>query len=116
MVKEKEVITYPHYVNFAIGKSDVSDSETVNLQYVADMIKSVPDKKFCIAGYADKQTGNEEVNARLSKERAQNVYTILTSKYGIPESQLTVDAKGGVDTMYLNKSDLSRSVVIAEVK
>ena len=116
VVVDKQMVTYPHYVNFAIGKANVSDSETINLQYVAEMIKSVPDKKFCIAGYADKQTGNDEVNTRLSKERAQNVYNILTQQYGIPASQLTLDAKGGVDTMFLNNPDLSRSVIIAEVK
>ena len=116
IVKEKEMVTYPHYVNFAMGKADVSDAETVNLQYVAEMIKSVPDKKFCVAGYADKQTGNDEINNKLSNERAKNVYEILTKQYGISEKQLTIKANGGVDTMFLGKSDLSRSVVIAEVK
>ncbi|MBQ9668242.1 MAG: SusC/RagA family TonB-linked outer membrane protein [Prevotella sp.] len=116
VVKTKEYVTYPHYVNFEVNKTDVTDQETVNLQYVADMIKSVPDKKFSVVGYADKQTGTADKNAQLAKGRAQNVYDVLTKKYGVKASQLTLDSKGGVDTMFLGNSDLSRSVIIAEVK
>ncbi len=116
VVNTKEFITYPHYVNFAVNETNVTDQETVNLQYVAEMIKSVPDKKFSVVGYADKQTGTADKNAQLAKNRAQNVYDVLTKKYGVKASQLTLDSKGGVDTMFLNNSDLSRSVIIAEVK
>ena len=116
VVKTKEFVTYPHYVNFAVNDTKVTDQETVNLQYVAEMIKSVPDKKFSVVGYADKQTGTADKNAQLAKNRAQNVYDVLTKKYGVKASQLTLDSKGGVDTMFLNNSDLSRSVIIAEVK
>ena len=116
VITTKEFVTYPHFVNFAINKTEVTDQEKVNLQYVADMIKSVPDKKFSVVGYADKQTGTNERNAQLAKDRAQNVYNVLTKQYGVKASQLTLDSKGGVDTMFLNNSDLSRSVIIAEVK
>ena len=116
VVKSKEFVTYPHFVNFAINKTDVTDQEKVNLQYVAKMIKSVPDKKFSVVGYADKQTGTSEINAQLAKDRAKNVYNVLTQQYGVNASQLTLDSKGGVDTMFLNNSDLSRSVIISEVK
>ena len=116
VVTTKEFVTYPHFVNFAINKTEVTDQEKVNLQYVADMIKSVPDKKFSVVGYADKQTGTNERNAQLAKDRAQNVYNVLTKQYGVKASQLTLDSKGGVDTMFLNNSDLSRSVIISEVK
>jgi outer membrane protein OmpA-like peptidoglycan-associated protein len=116
VITTKEFVTYPHFVNFAINKTEVTDQEKVNLQYVAEMIKSVPDKKFSVVGYADKQTGTSERNAQLAKDRAQNVYNVLTKQYGVKASQLTLDSKGGVDTMFLNNSDLSRSVIIAEVK
>ncbi len=116
VVNTKDIVTYPHYVNFGLNETKVSDQENVNLQYVADMIKSVPDKKFSVVGYADQQTGSAERNQQLSKQRAQNVYDILTKQYGVKASQLTTDAKGGVDTMFLGKSNLSRSVIISEVK
>ena len=113
---EKEYVTYPHYVKFNISDANVADEDVVNLQYVAQMIKSVPQKKFAVTGYADKQTGNDDINGKLSEQRAQNVYNILTQKYGVPASQLALGAKGGVDTMFLGNPDLSRSVIISEVK
>ena len=116
VVNTKEFVTYPHFVNFALRETTVQDREVVNLKYVAEMIKSVPGKKFSVVGYADKQTGTAEINAKLAKERAQNVYDILTKKYGVPANQLTLDSKGGVDTMFLNDPQLSRSVIISEVK
>ena len=103
-------------MNFAKRETKVQDREVVNLQYVAQMIKSVPDKKFSVVGYADKQTGSAELNAKLAKERAQNVFDVLTKQYGVSAKQLTLDAKGGVDTMFLNDPQLSRSVIISEVK
>ena len=116
VINTKEYVTYPHFVNFALRETKVQDREIVNLQYVAEMIKSVPGKKFSVVGYADKQTGSQEINAKLARERAQNVYDVLTKKYGVFSSQLTLDSKGGVDTMFLNDPQLSRSVIISEVK
>ncbi len=116
IVKTQEFITYPHYVNFAKNETKVVDNEVVNLQYVAEMIKSVPKKKFNVVGYADKQTGSSDRNEQLSKQRAQNVYDVLVKQYGVPASQLVLGAKGGVDTMFLDKPQLSRSVIISEVK
>ena len=116
VIRSKEFITYPHFVNFNINETNVQDREKVNLQYVADMIKTVPGKKFSVVGYADKQTGSAERNAVLAQQRAKNVYDVLTQMYGVSADQLTLDAKGGVDTMFLNDPQLSRSVIISEVK
>ena len=109
-------ITYPYLVTFALGNSDINNQEKVNLQGIADMIKNTPNRTFSVIGYADKQTGTEEINTRLAKNRAQNVYDLLTKEYGVPASRLTLDSKGGVDNMYLNDPRLSRSVIISEVK
>jgi outer membrane protein OmpA-like peptidoglycan-associated protein len=109
-------ITYPYLVTFALGNTDINNQEKVNLQGIADMIKNTPNRTFSVIGYADKQTGTEEINTRLAKGRAQNVYDLLTKEYGVPASRLTLDSKGGVDNMYLNDPRLSRSVIISEVK
>ena len=115
-VKEKEYVTYPYLVTFDLAKTDITNQETVNLEGIAKMIKSTPNAKFSVVGYADKGTGTAEKNAQLAKDRAQNVYNMLTQKYGVPASRLTMDSKGGVDDMYLNDPRLSRSVIISEVK
>ena len=103
-------------MNFSIGQSEVGNRDKVNLETVAQMIKATPDKKYTVYGYADKQTGSEERNAQLAQERSQNVYDILIKQFGVKASQLVRDAKGGVDVMYLNDPQLSRSVIISEVK
>ena len=116
VINNTQTVTFPYLVNFTIGQSDVVNREKVNLETVAQMIKATPDKKYSVYGYADKQTGSEERNAQLTQERSQNVYDILVKQYGVPASQLVREAKGGVDVMYLNDPQLSRSVIISEVK
>ena len=115
-IDNSRIVTFPYMVNFTVNTTDVVNREKVNLENVAKMIKSTPEKKYNVIGYADKQTGTAEGNAKLAQNRAQNVYDILVSKYGVPASQLVKDSKGGVDYMYLNDGQLSRSAIISEVK
>ena len=116
IIDNSRVITFPYLVNFVIGTSDVVNREKVNLETVAQMMKATPNKKYNVIGYADKQTGSAERNRQLAQQRAQNVYNILVNQYGVPASQILKDSKGGVDYMYLNDPQLSRSVVISEVE
>ena len=115
-VDNSRIVTFPYLVNFVVNTTDVVNREKVNLETVAAMIKATPEKKYSVIGYADKQTGTPEGNAKLASGRAQNVYDILVNQYGVPASQLVKDSKGGVDYMYMNDEQLSRSVIISEVK
>lgn len=116
VIEKNTVATFPYLVNFVINKTDVVNREKVNLQAVADMIKATPGKKYNVVGYADAQTGNAEGNAQLAQSRAQNVYDILVNQYGVSRDSLVLDSKGGVDNMYYDDAQLSRSVIISEVK
>ena len=116
VITKKEVITFPYLVNFDINKTVVVNRERVNIGNVATMIKAAEGKKFAITGYADQQTGNPEINAKLAQQRAQAVYDVLTKECGIPASRLVLDSKGGVDYMYFKDAEMSRSVIISEVK
>ena len=116
VIKEESVITFPYLVNFVINKTDVVNREQVNLETIAKMIKAASGKKFNVIGYADNTTGTPEKNAQLAQSRAQNVYDLLVNQYGVSRDSLVLDSKGGVDNMYLNDPQLSRSVVISEVK
>ncbi len=101
---------------FAINKAYLSQKEAVNLEAYADLIKKFPNSKFVITGYADKQTGSAEYNEKLSKLRAEAVYNTLVDKYGVNADQLTMEYKGGVDTMYHDNSRLSRAAIVRIVK
>ena len=116
IIEKLQTVTFPYLVNFEIGNTDLANREKVNLETIATMIKATPEKKFSVIGYADKQTGSEERNVELASGRAQNVYDLLVNQYGVSASQLVKDSKGGVDVMYLNDPQLSRSVIISEVK
>ena len=116
VVYSKDIVTFPYLVNFTVNTTDVVNREKVNLETIAQMIKATPSKKYSVVGYADMQTGTAEGNTILAQGRAQNVYDILVNQYGVNPSQLVKDSKGGVDYMYFNDEQLSRSVIISEVK
>jgi hypothetical protein len=107
-------ITFPYLVNFVIDKVEVVNRERVNLKIVADMMKATPNQKYLICGYADKHTGTVKRNIWLAEHRAKNVYRILTEEFGVSESQLILDDKGGVDNMFYDDPQLSRSAIISK--
>lgn len=114
--KGEKIVTFPYLVNFVRDKVDVVNRELVNLKSVSEMIKATPNKKYSVIGYADKQTGTSERNVWLAENRAKNVYDILVNEFGVNPNQLVLDSKGGVDYMFYNDNQLSRSVIISEVK
>lgn len=97
---------------FNINKAYLSEKEAVNLEAYANLIKKYPENKFIITGYADKQTGTTQYNEQLSKLRAEAVYNTLVDKYGVNKDQLTMEYKGGVDTMFRENPRLSRAAII----
>lgn len=109
-----ELITFPYLVNFVIDKVKVVNRERVNLKVVAEMMKATPNQKYLICGYADKYTGTVARNIWLAEHRSKNVYKILTEEFGVPASQLVLDDKGGVDNMYYDDPQLSRSAIISK--
>ena len=110
----ENLITFPYLVNFVIDKVEVVNRERVNLGVVAAMMKATPNQKYLICGYADKHTGSVARNIWLAEHRSKNVYKILTEEFGVPASQLVLDDKGGVENMFYDDPQLSRSAIITE--
>lgn len=112
VIVEKRVIAAPVLLTFPINKSVISNDMRVNLGFLAKVMKEGgTDVKYRITGYADKGTGSESTNKRLSKERAQAVCNVLVREFGVPLSQLEVSHEGGVDNMYYDDPRLSRAVI-----
>ncbi len=114
--KEAEVIVKKlassSLIIFQIGKSKLSNEARANLGMLAEVIKTAdPNAVYTITGYADAGTGSKKLNERLSKARAQAVYDCLVKEFGVSESQLRMDYKGGVDNMFYNDPRLSRAVI-----
>ncbi len=104
------------HINFIVDRWDISKKELINIHAVADLIKSTPDVKYLVCGYADKQTATPPHNLMLSENRAKAVYNALVNEFGVDPDQLVMDYKGGVDYMFYNMKELSRCVMITSIK
>lgn len=104
----------PRSVFFNIGSSKLSDSELINLGFIADQMKEYPNMKFKVKGYADSSTGSQATNERLSQQRAHSVVDALVNKHGIARDRfVTIEGMGGVtkfDKAYLNRMALIEMV------
>ena len=107
--KDVELVTSKLTVFFEINRTALSAKEKVNLRNYAEMIKSTPDKKYTVTGYADKSTGSDKYNQKLSEKRAQAVVDFLVKECGVNSNQLIASGKGGVDA---KDAVLGRAVVI----
>ena len=116
IVKQTEYIEKPmpvaevpevwFHINFIVDRWDISKKELININAVADLIKSTPNTKYLVCGYADKQSEN----------RAKAVYNTLVNEFGVNPDQLVMDYKGGVDYMFYNMKELSRCTMITSIK
>ena len=99
---------------FEINKTIIRDSEKQKVQDIADYMNAHPTSKVMITGYADAGTGNDRINDRLAKGRAQVVVKALKEQYGIAESRISWDSKGSRVQPFA-ENDLNRvSICIAE--
>lgn len=105
-------IVSPSLITFQIGKSKLSNEARANLGMLAEVIKQGDGSTvYTITGYADAGTGSARINERLSKARAEAVRDCLVEEFGVDESQLKVEYKGGVDNMFYDDPRLSRAVI-----
>jgi len=104
------------HINFIIDRWDISKKELINIHAVSDLIKSTPNTKYLICGYADKQTATPAHNLMLSENRAKAVYNVMVNEFGVNPDQLVMDYKGGVDYMFYNMKELSRCTMITSIK
>ena len=117
VVKEVVVdveVAGPRAIFFKIGSIKLDDYNLVNIRLAAKTIKENPDKKYKVAGYADKYTGSAKLNKKLSERRAQAVYDALV-KEGVDKGQLEMVGEGGTENMF-GKSLLNRVVILEKAE
>lgn len=98
-------------IRFRINSARVSENDKVTLYDVAQMLKDNKDAKVIIKGYADKATGTEAYNQKLSEKRANAVKGILAG-YGVDESRMEVEAIGSAAQPYSDNNKWNRVVII----
>ena len=109
VVKEVQVAG-PRAIFFKIGSARLDDYGKVNIKLAAKILKENPDKKYKVAGYADKATGSASWNQKLSEKRAQVVYDALIAE-GVDKDQLELVGFGGTENMF-GKNFLNRVVIL----
>ena len=110
---EKEKQFMPLSIFFALNSSSQLEAgEEVNLRTIAEAAKKNPDLKVYLTGYADSATGTEEINNRISAQRAESVAKSLEA-LGVSHSQMVISSKGGVSM--LENTAYDRRVIV-EVK
>jgi outer membrane protein OmpA-like peptidoglycan-associated protein len=112
-VETVEVSKMEKVVYYQINVSDVETAAGIDaaIKEAADLIKTDPNAKIFVTGYADVQTGNPTINERLSRERAEGVTAKLVNEHGINAANITTDWKG--DTVQpFPVNDENRCVII----
>lgn len=97
---ERSVVELPGIIIlYDIADTALTDKERTRLEMLAIDIKAAPGhKKYSILGYADQETGTDEVNKALGEKRAKAAYDYLVS-LGVNADQLTYEGRGNDDDM-----------------
>ena len=90
-VAKKEEIRRDIFFN--IRQTTITPQGRKQIEEVAEWLAKHPQAGVTVVGYADKGTGNQSINARLAKGRAEAVTKALVAK-GIGKSRISTDSKG----------------------
>lgn len=97
---------------FALRQTEVTTPYRDKLKEVAAWLKEHPSAKVTITGYADKGTGNPDINARFAKQRAESVTRILTREHGIESSRIATSSKGDTVQPFPYDNDKNRVAIV----
>lgn len=101
-------------VFFTINSSRIDPTEDKKLDEIASYLKLNPQAKVNVTGYADKGTGNAQINKRLGENRAKVVADRLVKQYRVDRSQIIVDSKGDTEQPFAENDKNRVSICIAE--
>lgn len=101
-------------VFFTINSTRIDPTEDQKLDEIASFLKLNPQAKVTITGYADKGTGNAQINDRLGKNRAKVVADRLVRQYKIDRSRIVTDSKGDTEQPFAENDKNRVSICIAE--
>lgn len=114
LVKSKgEPFTLASFL-FDTGKAEPLIGQDIQFVNIAEYMKKYPEAKIRLEGYADKQTGNAEVNLHLSMRRAMKIRSMLINHYGIDTKR--IETQGiGINHQPYEENDWNRVVIVTVV-
>lgn len=102
----------PEYIRFALDSSEIQPSERGKINDAIAYLKSRPESKLLLIGYADKKTGNPSYNLKLSERRVDSVSNAI-KQGGISANRLLVEWKGDKEQPYA-QNEWNRVVIMVE--
>jgi cytochrome c553 len=94
--------------NFSVGSSKLKREANSQLDGVVEFVKNRPDAKLEVIGYTS-STGSEQLNIRLSLERAESVKKYLVKK-GVATDRIVTKGLGPADPIGDNKTYAGRAL------
>lgn len=92
---------------FEKGKADLNDDAKLALHDLAKVMKQNPELKLRITGHTSAE-GSEDVNKKLSANRAQAAVDFLVNKEGIDASRLQAEGKGSSEPIAPDNLEANR--------
>jgi OmpA-OmpF porin, OOP family len=102
---ERNFVSYLD-VKFGFGKHEIEGDSSVEIRKVSTFMKQYPSVKVTVEGYTD-DTGPEDFNRTLSKQRADAVIAALVAD-GVSASRLTPAAYGETHPVASNDTAAGR--------
>lgn len=99
---------------FAIRSSKISKVEMTKIDDVVKYLNKYPDAKVSITGYADKGTGNPQINIGYAQKRADAITELLVNKFGISRNRIISNSKGDTIQPYEQNEFNRVTICIAE--
>lgn len=99
---------------FLINSKTIRTQEQQKIQEIVDFLRNNPEAKVGVTGYADAGTGNNSINDRIAKQRAQVVTNVLVEKYGIAKERISTDSKGARVQPFAENDNNRVTIMIAK--
>lgn len=106
----KQSYFHPNPIHFAINRTDIDAAGWNVIEEIAAYLQRNPDATVIVTGYADKDTGTDLINQRLSKERSKNVADALVYRYHIDQGRVAINWEGDTEQPF-GLNSLNRAVL-----
>lgn len=104
----QDVLLETYGFEFPVGESEIQSSNFGLLNKIARAIAEFDNPRVVVMGHTD-STGNDEVNQKLSDERAQKVGDFLVEVGGLDASRVTTKGLGESRPVATNETDAGRA-------
>jgi len=112
IVQKEAASALPGFVRFGLDSYVIEKYEYYKIDNAVAFLKSNPDAKISLIGYADRQTGNPTYNLNLSRKRVDAVKNELV-KNGINANRITTEYRGDKEQPF-GVNEWNRVVMMVE--